>query len=312
MSALSSITTASKVEEVDHALKLVFESFIRCEDSFAAQQVQVMTVRLLGELDASTSQHKRKAEAEGGATEELVITLGDLQELLVRLNQQYPQDKGVFAPLILNYMKLSPYQSFYMGANEPHAYLSGDCIECMALSDNVVRAGLTPKFKDIDTLCRMVVYCVGKPSLMKPISLDACTQLYRPPSSSCSEFEVEMIRVPCATNGDTSTRYSPAVLHCGSILVTIQGACTFTSIVPEHIQKEKVEEKNDEDTSAAIKTAVSDEFITMSFSDTSHVLKVSTGTVVFLSAQRSLSIENSSTTNETIIYRAHINLEKVH
>ncbi|CAJ0750428.1 1406_t:CDS:2, partial [Entrophospora sp. SA101] len=29
----------------------------------------------------------------------------------------------------------------FLGANEPHAYLSG---ECMAASDNVVRAGLTP------------------------------------------------------------------------------------------------------------------------------------------------------------------------
>lgn len=28
----------------------------------------------------------------------------------------------------------------------------------MACSDNVVRAGLTPKFKDVDTLCEMLDY----------------------------------------------------------------------------------------------------------------------------------------------------------
>ena len=38
------------------------------------------------------------------------------------------------------------------------AYLFGDCVECMATSDNVVRAGLTPKFKDVDRLCEMLTY----------------------------------------------------------------------------------------------------------------------------------------------------------
>ena len=36
--------------------------------------------------------------------------------------------------------------------------ISGECIECMAASDNVVRAGLTPKFRDTDTLCSMLTY----------------------------------------------------------------------------------------------------------------------------------------------------------
>lgn len=31
-------------------------------------------------------------------------------------------------------------------------------MECMACSDNVVRAGLTPKLKDVDTLCEMLDY----------------------------------------------------------------------------------------------------------------------------------------------------------
>eukprot|EP00041_Stephanoeca_diplocostata_P013159 m.227536 g.227536 ORF g.227536 m.227536 type:complete len:74 (+) comp19245_c0_seq2:977-1198(+) len=46
----------------------------------------------------------------------------------------------------------------FLGPNEPHAYLFGDCVECMATSDNVVRAGLTPKFKDVDCLCNMLTY----------------------------------------------------------------------------------------------------------------------------------------------------------
>ena len=81
-----------------------------------------------------------------------------LQDLLIRLYDQYPDDRGVFAPLLMNHIFLDMGESFFIGANAPHAYITGDCIECMALSDNVVRAGLTPKFKDVDTLCSMLHY----------------------------------------------------------------------------------------------------------------------------------------------------------
>ena len=30
-----------------------------------------------------------------------------------------------------------------MEANEPHAYIKGNCIECMANSDNVIRVAFT-------------------------------------------------------------------------------------------------------------------------------------------------------------------------
>lgn len=82
----------------------------------------------------------------------------ELEDLLLRLFEQYPDDIGVFAPLILNVINLRPGESFFIGPNIPHAYLLGDCVECMALSDNVVRAGLTPKFKDVATLTSMLCY----------------------------------------------------------------------------------------------------------------------------------------------------------
>ena len=69
-----------------------------------------------------------------------------------------------------------------MGANEPHAYIYGDCVECMALSDNTVRAGLTPKHKDIETLVEMLHYrSGGAPAchMLQPRHVDDCTVLYR-------------------------------------------------------------------------------------------------------------------------------------
>lgn len=55
-------------------------------------------------------------------------------------------------------MKLNPGEALYLGANEPHAYVYCECVECMATSDNVVRAGLTPKHRDVTTLCSMLTY----------------------------------------------------------------------------------------------------------------------------------------------------------
>lgn len=71
---------------------------------------------------------------------------------------RYPGDVGVVAPYLLNTIVLRPGEAIFLAANEPHAYLSGDCVEVMACSDNVVRAGLTPKLRDVPTLCGMLSY----------------------------------------------------------------------------------------------------------------------------------------------------------
>jgi mannose-6-phosphate isomerase len=91
------------------------------------------------------------------ATDPSTNTLG-VSELVKRLNEQYPGDIGVFAPYWFNVVLLRPGEGIFLAANEPHAYLSGDCVECMACSDNVIRAGLTPKHKDVPTLIAMLTY----------------------------------------------------------------------------------------------------------------------------------------------------------
>jgi mannose-6-phosphate isomerase len=90
--------------------------------------------------------------------EDPLPTKGSLNEVLKRIEAQYPGDVGVFSIILLNYVSLKPGEGLYLAADEPHAYISGDCIECMATSDNVVRAGLTPKFKDVNTLVNMLTY----------------------------------------------------------------------------------------------------------------------------------------------------------
>lgn len=108
---------------------------------------------------------------------------------VLRLASQFPGDAGAMAPFFLNYLLMAPGESFFMAANEPHAYVAGEIIECMAMSDNVVRAGLTPKFKDVDTLVGMLTYSQGGPSIDAgfPLETDARILRYTPP---VPEFEV--------------------------------------------------------------------------------------------------------------------------
>ncbi|VDP85184.1 unnamed protein product [Echinostoma caproni] len=90
--------------------------------------------------------------------ESSTIDLQVLKDVYIRLVNQYPGDCGCFSLFFLNLVRLEPGQSVFLEANLPHAYISGDCVECMACSDNVVRAGLTPKFKDVDCLLSMLQY----------------------------------------------------------------------------------------------------------------------------------------------------------
>lgn len=66
--------------------------------------------------------------------------------------QYYPDDIGLFTPLMLNLIELAPGDAMFLHAEVPHAYIRGTALEIMANSDNVLRAGLTPKHIDIPEL----------------------------------------------------------------------------------------------------------------------------------------------------------------
>lgn len=82
----------------------------------------------------------------------------ELSKIVIRLNSQFPNDIGSFVFFFLNFVTMSTGEAMFLQADDIHAYVSGDIIECMASSDNVVRAGFTPKFRDVDTLTSMLTY----------------------------------------------------------------------------------------------------------------------------------------------------------
>ncbi|KAK4490574.1 hypothetical protein RD792_001257, partial [Penstemon davidsonii] len=147
-----------------------------------------------------------------------VRELTDKEELILRLNKQYPGDVGVMVAFLFNYVKLNPGEALYLGANEPHAYIRGECMECMATSDNVVRAGLTPKYRDVQTLCSMLTYKQGLPEVLHGVASNPYTVKYLPPFD---EFEIDR----CILPQETSTIF-PAIPG-PSIYVVMSGEGTM-------------------------------------------------------------------------------------
>lgn len=67
-----------------------------------------------------------------------------------------------------------------------------DCVECMACSDNTIRAGLTPKFKDVKTLISSLSFKMSPPPYFLAKKLRPGLVEYRPP---VKEFAVHEIKV---------------------------------------------------------------------------------------------------------------------
>ncbi|RPA83638.1 mannose-6-phosphate isomerase [Ascobolus immersus RN42] len=123
----------------------------------------------------------------------------DLAKLIQKLNKQFPNDIGLFSSLVLNYLTMGPGEAIFLKANDPHAYISGDIIECMAASDNVVRAGFTPKFKDVPNLIEMLTYETNpiEKQKLQPVQFDRASGdgevlLFDPPIEEFSVLKVDV------------------------------------------------------------------------------------------------------------------------
>jgi len=167
-------------------LKTLFRTYMEADDAMVKKQLNCLTERLLGKMQPTK-----------------------LDQLLIKVAEQFPGDSGIFAPILLNYIQLKIGDAFYTGANEPHAYIQGEILECMACSDNVVRAGLTPKFKDVNTLVEMLTYKSTVPDITRGMQVDPCTVLYVPP---VKDFAIEVIKVPAGTTYRLNPARSPAVI----------------------------------------------------------------------------------------------------
>lgn len=146
----------------------------------------------------------------------------DLLKVLEITSKFYPDDVGCLCALFLNYIQLEPGQAVFLKANEPHCYLFGDCVECMAKSDNVIRLGLTPKYRDINSICSSLSY---KPVPVADLilegkvnSLDTIISCY---PSYTQDFVVE--RIKFSSLGAINQEFVLKPKSSGSILLVLEG-----------------------------------------------------------------------------------------
>ncbi|WVW78319.1 mannose-6-phosphate isomerase, class I [Kwoniella bestiolae CBS 10118] len=135
-------------------LRDVWEQFLKLSDN--ENVVKEYTERVLKEgVDAF-----REFKGEGFSEREKE----NLVKAVRSSREYYHGDGGLFSTLFfLNLVELKKDEGIYVGADGPHAWLEGEIVELMAISDNVLNVGFTPDSdKDDPSLVSKTVTCKSK------------------------------------------------------------------------------------------------------------------------------------------------------
>ena len=166
----------------------------------------------------------------------------EVETLFLTLQQKYPgADVGLLCVFLMNLVRLSAGEAMFAEAGVPHAYLKGNIIECMANSDNVVRVGLTLKYKDARSLLEILRYEPGPVKILGGTSVGG-TVVYKTPAP---EFRVSRFDVAAGANRHVSTAGRPCIMvvtageivlrYAGGHEVCRRGQSVFVpAILPEY------------------------------------------------------------------------------
>lgn len=87
--------------------------------------------------------------------------------------QQFGYDAGVVFVLLMNVVRVPKDCAIFIHPGQPHAYIKGEIIECMAASDNVIRVGLTEKFKDVDSFLEFGIFKSSSAFYYEPMAVES-------------------------------------------------------------------------------------------------------------------------------------------
>ncbi|MDK6374097.1 MULTISPECIES: mannose-6-phosphate isomerase, class I [Actinotignum] len=127
------------------------------------------------------------------------------------LAQHYPGDPGVVASLLMNPVTLRPGEALFIPAGTVHAYLSGTAVEIMAASDNVLRAGLTPKHVDVAELLRIMDDAAVPPIRIAPEHMSEAVSTFYVP---VDDFELSVVHLRDATTVEKLRSRGPRTVVC--------------------------------------------------------------------------------------------------
>ncbi|MCJ1418106.1 hypothetical protein MMC32_004451 [Xylographa parallela] len=153
-------------------------------------------------------------------------------DILPRLQEQYSkEDNGnLIALLCMNFMVLSVGEAIYIPADGIHAYLSGDIVECMARSNNVLNTGFCPR-ADRDSIDLFSSSLSFGPHSVEDIMLSSKstdkgkhgkTVIYAPPMS---EFDMLLTELESGDTEEIEASDGPTVMWVtsGSGLMKVNG-----------------------------------------------------------------------------------------
>jgi mannose-6-phosphate isomerase len=126
----------------------------------------------------------------------------------VRVAEDHPGDLGLVAMLLMRHLVLQPGQALFMPAGGLHAYLEGTGIEVLANSDNVVRAGLTPKHIDVPELLKLLDPAVTVPILSSCAVAEGLSS-YDSPAPEFRLYRLDLAATPLELPGT-----GPRILLC--------------------------------------------------------------------------------------------------
>jgi len=101
-------------------------------------------------------------------------------------------DKAVFSIYFFNIVHLQPGEGAFQGAGIPHAYMEGQCVELMANSDNVLRAGLTPKHIDVPELMKHTLFESIVPDILTGKEILPGEKIYHCPAADFGIAKIDI------------------------------------------------------------------------------------------------------------------------
>ncbi|HVN49000.1 MAG TPA: mannose-6-phosphate isomerase, class I [Bacteroidota bacterium] len=181
--------------------------------------------------------------------ERLSICIEGIRQRLEQKGQRSPEeeqfleqyklfgaDVGLLSFFFFNLIHLKTGEAIFTDAGIPHAYIKGNICECMANSDNVVRAGLTNKFKDVPALLDILRYDFAECPVMKS-QPDASETIY---PTSAQEFEVRLYKKTSGCFEEQLSNQRPSVLLLTKGSLKLQWSSDGTSNASKYSAGESI------------------------------------------------------------------------
>ena len=189
----------SDIHKLFTTVPILKSKFPKAQGNFGHEELKQTVWQILSASDEEIKEIYQKLKT---TPKDAFGTHSYIPELLPRLAEQYSkEDPGnLVALLTMNFLVLQKGDAIYVPADGIHAYLSGDIVECMARSDNVLNTGFCPR-ADRDSVDIFTAALTFSPqgadkAILKPKKsekgINGKTQVLAPPMSEFNMLVVDL------------------------------------------------------------------------------------------------------------------------